>query len=438
MLSDDSATQLLPETDFAELAAKFASSTGPGLSADLSAELALEIVLHEIVEHACLATGATGAAIVLERDGEMVCRASSGPTAPHLGARLDAGSGLSGECIRTRQIQHCDDAQADPRADAEASRRLGVRSVAVFPLSHAGRMLGIFEALSSRPSLFGEREMRMLEAFAGRVLKNLECAAQPFVPCAGATSPGGSRDVAPPECAGVPLAPVSRRGADIVTWVLGAIVLICAGWLGLRAFQHLRVAQAPQARTTFGAGKTNKPQGRDAALSGQGGVASASVPSPAAHKGAPEISKAAHANQSPVPEGTLLVYENGREVFRMPPGQTDHPDLAQANRLQRASSLQLQQALELSPTADEGSLLRRVEPQYPVEAMQQRIQGTVVLEVRIDPEGRIQGIRVVSGQPILADAAMAAVKLWRFKPQIVSGRPAEMQTTITLNFRLPG
>jgi protein TonB len=85
----------------------------------------------------------------------------------------------------------------------------------------------------------------------------------------------------------------------------------------------------------------------------------------------------------------------------------------------------------------EDSLLRRVEPEYPEQAMQKQIQGSVVLEVRIDPEGLVQGIKVVSGQPILADAAMAAVKQWRFKPQLVSRRPAEMQTTITLNFRLP-
>ncbi len=70
------------ESDLAELAAKFAAHGGDSFPADLSAELALEIVLNEIVEQACLATGATGAAVVLERDGEMVCRASSGPTAP--------------------------------------------------------------------------------------------------------------------------------------------------------------------------------------------------------------------------------------------------------------------------------------------------------------------------------------------------------------------
>src|ERR1700683_5566255 len=87
------------ESDLAELAAKFAAHGGESFPADLSAELALAIVLNEIVEQACLATGATGAAVVLERDGEMVCRASSGPTAPELGARLDVARGLAGAAL---------------------------------------------------------------------------------------------------------------------------------------------------------------------------------------------------------------------------------------------------------------------------------------------------------------------------------------------------
>jgi hypothetical protein len=80
------------ETDLADLATRFSAQSGGGLSPELSADLALEIVLNEIVEQACLATGATGAAIVLEREGEMVCRASSGSTAPELGSRLDISS----------------------------------------------------------------------------------------------------------------------------------------------------------------------------------------------------------------------------------------------------------------------------------------------------------------------------------------------------------
>src|SRR5579862_5544669 len=71
------------EADLAQLAAVF-SAHGGGVSPELSADLALEIVLNEIAVQACLSTGATGAAIALLRDGEMVCRASDGVTAPGL------------------------------------------------------------------------------------------------------------------------------------------------------------------------------------------------------------------------------------------------------------------------------------------------------------------------------------------------------------------
>ena len=150
------------------------------MSPELSAGLALDVVLNEIVEQACLATGATGAAVILERDGEMVCRASTGGNAPELGARLSRERGLTAECIKTRQAQRCDDAQADPRADVEASRSLGVRSVVVLPLIRNGDLAGILEVFSSRIGAFGERDELTLEALANRILKNLERGSEPY------------------------------------------------------------------------------------------------------------------------------------------------------------------------------------------------------------------------------------------------------------------
>jgi protein TonB len=82
-------------------------------------------------------------------------------------------------------------------------------------------------------------------------------------------------------------------------------------------------------------------------------------------------------------------------------------------------------------------LLHRVEPEYPEEARQQQIQGLVVLDVRIGRDGEVQSVNLVRGQSLLADAAIAAVKLWRFNPRTLNGQPTEMQTTVTLNFRLP-
>jgi len=91
---------------------------------ELSPDLALDLLLNEIVEQARLATAASGAAIALVKDGEMVCRATTGATAPDLGIRLDTHSGLSGACVQTGDVQLCGDTEADSRVDAVASRQL--------------------------------------------------------------------------------------------------------------------------------------------------------------------------------------------------------------------------------------------------------------------------------------------------------------------------
>ena len=180
------------ETDLAQLAAVF-SAHGGGVSAELSNDLALEIVLNEIVVQACLSTGATGAAIALERDGEMVCRGSNGETAPALGSRLDSSSGLSGECIRARHIQRSDDVLADARVDGEVWQRLGVRSVMVMPLMRGEKLLGLFELFSSQAQAFGERDERTLEALAARIFSTLERAALPLLGTSARANSGAER-----------------------------------------------------------------------------------------------------------------------------------------------------------------------------------------------------------------------------------------------------
>src|SRR6266478_7763835 len=198
------------ESDLGELAALFAAHSGGAFSAEVSADLALEIVLNEIVEQACLATGATGAAIIVERDGEMVCRASSGVNAPQFGARLESESGLTAECIRSWRVQRCEDAQADPRADAEASRSLGVRSVVILPLLRNG-LVGLLEVFSSRAGAFGERDELILDALTQRILKNVERASETLSVTTAAASQSTSAvaDVAatnPPAMPGAALA----------------------------------------------------------------------------------------------------------------------------------------------------------------------------------------------------------------------------------------
>src|SRR6266436_4862256 len=152
------------------------AASGGGSS---SKDLALDLVLNQIVEQACLATGATGAAIALVRAGEMVCRATTGRNAPDLGARLD-NAGFSAECLRVGTLQRCDDTETDPRVDAMSCRLLSVRSILVIPLWYWGEFMGIFEIFSPRPNAFGERDEQTLQALAYRIVRHTKQAAGPL------------------------------------------------------------------------------------------------------------------------------------------------------------------------------------------------------------------------------------------------------------------
>ena len=131
-----------------------------------------EARLNQLVKQACLATGATGAAIALVRGEEIVCHASTGPHAPEIGACLDPHTGLSGSCIQTRQLQQCNDTETDPRVNPDACRSLGVRSIVVLPLMDGDELFGVFEILSSRANAFGQSDLDSLQALTDRIVES--------------------------------------------------------------------------------------------------------------------------------------------------------------------------------------------------------------------------------------------------------------------------
>ena len=96
------------------------------------------------------------------------------------------------------------------------------------------------------------------------------------------------------------------------------------------------------------------------------------------------------------------------------------------------------QRVRVSQGVSQGLLIHKVQPQYPALARQARIQGTVVLQALIGKDGSIQNLHVVSGHPMLTNAALEAVKEWRYKPYYLNGEPVEVETTINVNFTLSG
>jgi protein TonB len=85
-----------------------------------------------------------------------------------------------------------------------------------------------------------------------------------------------------------------------------------------------------------------------------------------------------------------------------------------------------------------GLLIRKVIPQYPPLARAARVEGTVVLAATISKEGTIINLRVVSGPPMLQQAALDAVSQWRYRPYLLNGEPVDVETTVNVIFTLGG
>lgn len=95
-------------------------------------------------------------------------------------------------------------------------------------------------------------------------------------------------------------------------------------------------------------------------------------------------------------------------------------------------------AVRVSSGVAEGLLIRQVRPQYPALARSARIQGTVILQAMIGKDGSIEKVRLLSGHPLLVQAAVEAVRQWRYRPYLLNNEPVEVDTTIQVNFTLGG
>jgi TonB family protein len=124
-----------------------------------------------------------------------------------------------------------------------------------------------------------------------------------------------------------------------------------------------------------------------------------------------------------MPSGDLVVYQDGKVVFRLPTKAQDDSSATDSSMVS-------------APKANV-QVLNRVEPEYPEAARQQRIQGLVVLEATVGKDGDVQQLAVISGNPMLATAASAAVLKWRFKPVVQNRRAVQFQTRIRVDFVLP-
>jgi hypothetical protein len=159
----------------------------------------LEAVLSLIASRSQSLLRASGSAIALAQDSvtdagtdaatdaatyptTMTCRASSGPSAPPVGAALQVGSGFSGHCVRSGKLSRCDDTETDERVDRESCRALGIRSMLAAPIRIGEKVVGLIEVFSARPFAFDDNDSAVLQRFAEMILAAVNATSPTPVP----------------------------------------------------------------------------------------------------------------------------------------------------------------------------------------------------------------------------------------------------------------
>lgn len=424
---------------------------------DLPSDFSLDLRLHEILQQARLTTASSGAVIALARGNRMVCRATSGDKAPGVGVCLNTRSGLSGACVQTQEMQLCDDTLVDPRVNATACSDLGIRSIAVQPIVEGGELWGMLEVFSLVPHAFSDSDLQELQGLSRKILRTVREAmdGESAAPVTAAlslqfvTDRGQAESSEQPEALPEPAqADVAVAGRDYRTGALTAAVLALAvllGWMVGRVGWSMAVNRAPaQAAITSEEAQATMPVVPETSP-----ATSRQEPPVPAKRVAARVTPAAKPAAKPKPEtaepvGGLVVYENGKVVFRMPPSKVEAPAAAGvmgSGAIQKAATREedgLSHAPEQnSPASANSYLLERVEPQYPEAAKLQRVEGPVELKVLVGSDGLVRKLTTISGNPLLVSAATDAVRQWRFKPHELQGKVVEFETQVTVNFALP-
>jgi len=414
-------------------------------------------VIHGAVAEAAQAlTSASGAALAILHQGAFICRARSGQTAPPLGAQLSVDSGISGECLRTGSSLRCNDTENDQRVDPDVCRQMGLRSIAVVPVRDRQAPAGILEVFSTRSYAFTENHTHYLARLADIV----EAAQKRKTVAPEPTSATDITIEGPPEDkvygtleklavtreeSVVRAHKFSRRLRYAMMAAIPVLVLACAIFL-----EWWKPAL----------GNTSPLRASTSQSSGQSAVATpveapSQAASPAFHtpdaKPNPAIQRASKVEIAATRSTLTRVSPTHGVGNVLTPPRTSHtgpaetpeipPPLAGDHQTTLTSLLSTTTVLPALSVPvshfSEGSPLRRVMPTYPVDAFPLRLQGSVVVLATVAPEGKVEEVKVVSGNAILARAAVEAVRQWRYHPFLLDGKPIRAQTQITLNFKAP-
>ncbi|OLB86553.1 MAG: hypothetical protein AUI17_04280 [Acidobacteriales bacterium 13_2_20CM_2_55_5] len=423
-----------------------------------------DTVLRAIAEAAQDLTLASGTALAMQRDGQIVCLGRSGETAPALGARLSIDSGISGECLRTGKMLRCDDTEKDQRVDPEVCRKMRLRSIAAVPLFGRHGTIGVLEAFSTRSFAFAEEHMDYLARLA-----ELAEAAQSRQ--SSATVAEVERPKTRSRLVAFLKSPLPTRNSAVLHlrerlqaknrryWAVAATaVLLLVSVIVWRVWSKPLSAaiagqQVVQAEKRTGLRSASASRTRPAwkpsphALNGSGPGGSPDVQQ-SAQGVTPDAASGAETSTASLTKSQNLTAADTvkRAVMTDPDSYTAEPPQLSASKLDGPKIGTLLSvpvtlpkfATPISQGVSEGILEHQVTPIYPRQALPLRLEGPVVLEAIVSENGRLENIKAVSGHSLLARAAIDAVRQWRYRPYLLNGKPVRMQTKITVNFKMPG
>jgi len=447
-VSDETIRESSASLIFVKLRKMIASDTQP-----------TDNILGAIAVAAHSLTGATGAAVAMPRDGVVVCVGRSGETAPELGVRLNVDSGISGECLRTGVIMRCDDASRDFHVDAEVCRQLGLQSIAAVPLRGQFGRVGVLEAFSTESFAFTEDKMEVLGRLAGlaeaawargMVAEVPQDEAESMAMVALTATVEAPAEQALPDPAAVPLAEVRKLLASaqpqesrfprewsytiLAAAALLAVVLLSVyGWKAWYRSSVASTAGRPAATVpTVSAEGGNAAVG--AAPTSRGGKtlrAPKAADGENRHRAVRRALRPARPANRGMKSGSVAA---GEEIPQLAASNADPADLGKA--LATAPALP-QLGVPISQGITGGVLMHKVQPVYPPEARRMHVQGSVVIDATVTAQGQVDELKLVSGDPLLAQAAMEAVRRWRYTPYSLNGQPIAKETRITISFIAP-
>jgi TonB family protein len=365
--------------------------------------------------------------------------------------------------------QRCHDVETDSRFDLASSRRLGIRSFLIVPVQDDKKtVVAIIQTFSARPQAGNDRDLLALQGLGRHIVDHREAAERIFAPIPKIVAKANPQ-ITPGKKTLSPLAQWFNT-AKLTIWAerlnltLRLLIIILAIFLGwtigrserestgqnrgasaAAVVNHPQIAVTPSESNSASLVQVANQSAPPASLNDASEVNAKEEQSPSESESHRNHVKPRHAPVSKlmpadVTSGSLVIFDNGRRVFPMKSLQSrpfsDAPPIGERKQAKSKSKDQ-ETPVSVSEDIAEEHLLNRIEPDYPEDAREQRLQGTVILNINVGKDGAVHSLSRVAGDSELALLAAKAVRQWKFTPLVRDGASVSFESQVTLSFALP-